>query len=355
MSDIIAYLHQSKALISAEVSRYLQTNQPSFPTDLPWNTDTHERLEPFILAGKMIRGSLVLLSASMFGINPTTPHIQTAAAVEMLESTLLIHDDIMDKDLLRRGNTSIHQQYRQYAEKRGIKEFEHFGYGMGICAGDINFFMVFDILAKVTQTLALDNTLIHYFTHESQKVGFGQMQDFYFGNSDYEPSVEEILQVYYYKTGTYTFALPLGLGAILAGKDEEILSALQQLSRHLVYIFQTRDDALNYFGAEQTTGKSAGSDIINNTKTLFRQYLFAALTPEELPAVTRLFGNPTITHEQIAGVQALLREKGVPTKIHQFLDEQQEQANKIIAELPITDTYKGLLSDLVLYLATREK
>ena len=73
--------------------------------------------------------------------------IQTASAFELIHSALLIHDDIIDKDQIRRGSQTIFYQYKELGEKDKRQESYHFGESLGICAGDIGFFLAYELLS----------------------------------------------------------------------------------------------------------------------------------------------------------------------------------------------------------------
>ena len=112
--------------------------------------DLTQRLTAFAVSGKMIRGLLVSLGYSIFKgeAEGTTAEslIRAGAAMELFQSGLLIHDDIMDRDKKRRGMDSI---FYQYAGLPGIKASEdayHLGESLGICAGDVAYFLAFEII-----------------------------------------------------------------------------------------------------------------------------------------------------------------------------------------------------------------
>ena len=98
-----------------------------------------KRLEDYALRGKLMRGCLVpftyynlpgreLLKRDLYSI---------AATMELLQSMLLIHDDIMDQDELRRGGPAIHAIYGADGKREGVRNFRHYGESMGICVGDV--------------------------------------------------------------------------------------------------------------------------------------------------------------------------------------------------------------------------
>ena len=94
----------------------------------------------FTLKGKMLRGIFVLLAHVMFGGTSMQAAIRIAAALELNQTGLLIHDDIMDNDELRRGEPSMFVKYRSVGQKLQVEHTEHFGTSMALLMGDTAFF-----------------------------------------------------------------------------------------------------------------------------------------------------------------------------------------------------------------------
>jgi geranylgeranyl diphosphate synthase type I len=101
------FLTESRRLVAADITEYLNTAGSEALSLTPWGPDVRDRLLEYTLRGKLIRGSLVGFSYRL--VNPQVePHqacSQAGAAMELLQSFLLIHDDIMDQDTVRRGKT----------------------------------------------------------------------------------------------------------------------------------------------------------------------------------------------------------------------------------------------------------
>ncbi len=227
------------------IEHYLRTffikKQKELSSVNVWGSDVCKRYLTFALQGKMIRGCLIILGFEMFGKKATEDVVKAAAAMELFQSALLIHDDIMDHDTMRRGQRTIFAQY-------GVN---HFGESMGMCAGDIGFFFAFELLADMSQQ---KYAILPLICRELVKVGVAQMQDVSVGNQKEIPSEADILNLYRYKTARYTFSLPLMVGAILAGQSEATINILEKLGEDLGIMFQLKDDELD-FESDQREGK----------------------------------------------------------------------------------------------------
>src|SRR5437660_9447829 len=85
-----------------------------------WELDVSKKLVPFITQGKLLRASLIFYLYESYTRETSEDVVRVAAAMELLHSSLLIHDDIMDKDHMRRGKPTIFAQYQTLAEEKGF-------------------------------------------------------------------------------------------------------------------------------------------------------------------------------------------------------------------------------------------
>ena len=120
-----------------------------------WGADIHERVFEFAKRGKHIRGSLVASGVELFGRKASRLAYTTAASLELVQSFLLIHDDIMDEDTLRRGKPSVHEQYRRLGESRGVRDSQRFGESLAICAGDVAVLLAIEAITAADGDAAL--------------------------------------------------------------------------------------------------------------------------------------------------------------------------------------------------------
>ena len=303
--------------------------------------DSLTRLEEFSSGGKGLRGSLVVVFASALGASREQA-VRVGAAVELFQSGVLVHDDIMDGDLTRRGAASMHAQL---AEVGG----ERYGLGGGICVGDVALFLSFRVLNGCTRS----QELVELFSREAVSVGFGQMQDVFLGVSEREPSVDEILSVYRYKTARYTFSLPLLLAACLADR-EDLYGLLARFGEELGVSFQVRDDVLGLFGSEQETGKPVGADVREDKKTLVRFELLRLAQGVDKEWVSSLFGR-SASSEELARLQSLASDLGVLSAVELHASAAERRAESFLDDLQVSVDARKVLDWLVRFNRARTK
>ncbi|ANU17067.1 farnesyl-diphosphate synthase [Planococcus maritimus] len=203
--------------------------------------------------GKRIRPMLLL--ATMHEQGAAHPDaLKVAAAIEMIHTYSLIHDDLpsMDNDDLRRGMPTNHKV---------------FGEAVAILAGDALLTFSFGILARLEDVSAEDKVrLIDLLSTSAGAEGMvgGQVLDI--EGEEKQLTLEQLEQVHLLKTGallTYSIIS----GAILGGANAEQLMALSTFGRHLGLAFQIQDDILDVTGTSEELGKTAGKDETSDKST----------------------------------------------------------------------------------------
>jgi geranylgeranyl diphosphate synthase, type I len=299
--------------ISLELARWLNEKRGELGRVNPLGPDACDRLLDFCRQGKMIRGCLVTTGCSLGASRDRgapASCIAAGAAMELFQAGLLIHDDVMDRDLTRRGRPTIFSQYAADAEAKGLRDPYHLGESLGTCVGDIAYFLAFELLARLDGEAEVRSRLIGLCAQELTLVGAAQMQDVAWGPSAAPAGREEILRLYAYKTGRYTFSLPLMAGGILAGAAPGILARFSEIGEHLGVLFQIRDDELNLFGDERETGKPVGSDIREGKKTLLAALLGDMAGPAESGRLSGILGSGTLAPDDLAYVRRLAEASG---------------------------------------------
>lgn len=354
------YFCQKKPLIARELAGILAGLQPDLARVNKWAEDALDRLLAFAVQGKMVRGGLLVLAYEMFdgaeeqktaraktrAARPPRPIIQAAAAMEMIHSALLIHDDIMDNDRLRRGFRTIFAQYESLGLRSRAAEAERFGRNMGICAGDMGFFISSDILSRLKLPAELKVALGTLLARELSYVALAQMQDVSYGAFSRTPPVCDVYTLYLYKTARYTFSLPLMAGALLAGKTGATLGRLAELGEYLGVAFQARDDEIGVFGTERETGKPVGSDIREGKKTLLYLELLRRAHGAERKQLESIYGKPTLEPSDVALVRSALERSGARKRMQEMMEELGARAEKIIGTLKIPASYRQILREI---------
>jgi geranylgeranyl diphosphate synthase type I len=225
---------------------------------------------------------------------------------------------------------------------------------MGICAGDATLFLAFELLAEAGNTPTVRAVAQQLFSQQLVDTCIGQMHDVYYEVRPAMPSKQAIYGIMQAKTAAYTIALPLAMGAALAGQPTATLRQLQAIGIAAGTIFQIRDDELGAMGDSRQTGKPVGADIREGKKTLLYYYLMKKCTATEGKKVKAIFGNPDSTAHDIIYIQKLIRQHCIPQLLNKDISRLQKKAITAIGELPVTTRSKDELTELVTFCAQRQ-
>lgn len=181
--------------------------------------------------------------------------LSAAAAIEHFHTAALIHDDIADEAELRRGEPCMH-----------LTE----GEGLAINSGDLALSIVNGIVMRdpllddsMKVRVAIELVAMAQHTVEGQALDIGWARD-----GRYDLSPEDYLAMATHKTAHYSGAVPLAVGAMVGGANEEVVEGLRSFGLDTGLAFQIQDDLLNLIGTKEAKEKDFRSDITEGKRTL---------------------------------------------------------------------------------------
>ena len=311
-----------------------------------------EDLITYTLNGKMLRGALCRIGFELLSGEHDDRVTALGAAVELVQSAFLIHDDIMDRDTVRRGRPAMHAAWQNRAEEKGIPDSVHLGESLAICLGDLALFTAFGIIADTCGKDA--GGITGLFSRDLSTVAGAQMLDTMYGAGWMEVSEEDILSLYINKTGRYTFAIPLSAGALLAGGAPGIRGKLERAGDLLGIAFQLKDDELGLFGDGQQLGKPVGSDVREGKKTLY--YLRLKAAGSAAGKLPELFGKADTTEQEVLQIRKRIEDLGIHRDIAELARSRTGEALTIIRDLEgVREAPRKLLAELAEYNLVRAR
>lgn len=267
-SEFLQVLESKKEMVWLEIENYFETLLTSdvkkkIPDKYNKLVDFHKRIveEYPTRKGKYLRPSLVLLTAEAMGINNPQKAVKTAAAMQVSEDWLLIHDDVEDSSLERRGKPTLHRLFS--------KE-------LAINAGDALHILMWKILIDNLDLVDLEKgvRILNEFYDILARTAVGQTAEIKWTEENrLDLEDDDVLFILEGKTGYYTVAGPLRLGAILAGASKKQLSRLYEFGILLGYSFQIKDDLLDLTSDFDGLKKQQGNDIYEGKRTIMLMHL----------------------------------------------------------------------------------
>lgn len=246
------------------------------------------------LGGKRVRPLLCLLACRLYSDNIATA-LPIARALEVFHNFTLLHDDLMDKSPIRRGQPTV---YRKWNDNTAI------------LSGDAMSIEAYRSLEGIENPQLLFKVL-PFFNKMAIEICKGQQYDMDFEVREHV-SVAEYIEMIRLKTAVLLGAA-LRLGALAAGAYDSDAQILDEVGQALGLAFQIQDDYLDVYGDEKTFGKPIGGDIMNGKKTLMLLYTQAKLERDDRAELDRLMQlGQEHKEERISGVRRLYDKAGTP-------------------------------------------
>jgi len=240
---IIADITQIHNLISDDMVSVNKLIEESLSSEVP----LINQLGQYIIntGGKRLRPALVLLSSKIFRYQGNQ-NINLAAIIELIHTATLLHDDVVDASLLRRGHKTANQRWGNEAS---------------VLVGDFVYSRAFQMMVNVDSLYVMQ-----ILSEATNTIAEGEVQQLI---NRHKPEISEdnYLNVIRNKTAKL-FEAAAQLGAVISNKTKNEEKAMATYGRHLGTAFQLIDDVLDYSSSENELGKNIGSDLSQGNPTL---------------------------------------------------------------------------------------
>jgi geranylgeranyl diphosphate synthase type I len=287
---------------------------------------------------------------------PLQPVLPALAALELMHTFALVHDDVMDESETRRGRPTAHRVFASQHDRAGrAGDPVRFGSTAAILVGDLCLVWADQLLARAPLATATLFALRSGYDRMRVEAVAGQYLDVLGECQPGDWSVERALLVARLKTGGYTVQRPLEFGLTLAGAaDPAVGDAYARYGLLVGEAFQLRDDLLGVFGDPAVTGKPAGDDLRSGKPTTLLMLARRLATPAqraELALVTAgavhpaegSGGPPPALVDRLAQV---ITDTGAPDRIETMIGERVAAAVAVLAKAPIRADGRTALIEL---------
>lgn len=288
------------------------------------------------LGGKRIRPLLTVMATALFTEN-WQQAVRPAVGVEIFHNFTLMHDDIMDKAPIRRGQPTVHEKWND---------------NVAILSGDVMLVSAYEFLTEVEP--AYLKAVIRKFNRAAAEVCEGQQWDMNFEKRS-DVTKAQYLEMIRLKTAVL-LGFALELGAIIGGTDEENARILKKLGDAVGTGFQLKDDLLDVYGDPGKFGKLVGGDILANKKTFLLIDALEKATGSDQQEL-QFWLSPQDHHniEKVQAVTALYDRLGVRQTTEAEMNRYFEEGFEYLKALRIADEKKEMLQAFFQNLIEREK
>ncbi|MGC4865646.1 polyprenyl synthetase family protein [Micromonospora sp. DT53] len=351
---LAAYTHDLVTAVDETLSTFLTAEVDTLnDIDASMGGFAATAREAVLTGGKRIRSTFAYWGwrGSVGGTAALAPVLPALAALELLHTFALVHDDVMDASTIRRGRPTAHVALAEQHVAAGHRgDPGRFGEAVAVLVGDLCMVWADQLLAhaSVPSTRLLE--VRRCYDQMRVETVAGQYLDVLGENDPASWSVDRALRVARYKTASYTVQRPLLFGACLAGvpADDPLVSAYTRYGLAVGEAFQLRDDLLGVYGDPAATGKPAGDDLRTGKPTALLMLARELATPAQLTALERAADGPVDT---LAG---LVAETGAVTRVEQMIAERVSDALAALDAAPVDQTARTALTGLATAAANRQ-
>jgi geranylgeranyl pyrophosphate synthase len=250
--------------------------------------------------------------------------VQVAAGLELLHVFALIHDDVMDDSAMRRGIPAAHRQAeRWHAAATARGDGAAFGRNIAVLLGDLALVQAHRLIAEARPAVQQQWYEMCLELVSGQR---GDLTGAAAGRAD-RRHAERVADL---KSGAYTVARPVLLGAVAAAGSDPALAALREFGRHAGTAFALRDDVLGVWGEPSTTGKPVGDDLLSGKPTVLASLASERLTGPAAAALARA-GSPQMSADDVRLVQDGMIEAGIRDEVERLIAHHVAEAEEALA------------------------
>jgi 4-hydroxy-3-methylbut-2-enyl diphosphate reductase len=324
-------------------------------------------VEQFVSIGeskkaKFIRGSLLMLGYRMARGQNEDYSLDLAAAYELFETSILVHDDVFDKAIQRRDVTTVHEKIRKkylagHEDKEKLIAFN--AQSIAVCVGDLGFYFLNQMILDAYKNDKNLVSVLKYFNDIVITTIKGELIDIVLPLEEqlHIPNTENlekyVLEIDALKTAEYTTIGPFCLGLTLGGADRSELEKFENLLLSLGIAYQIKDDWLNIYG-EQEQGKPLYNDISEFKMTLL--YSEVCKHEEWKNRLLKYYGSENLSLESIESVKDIFEKTGAEKNALRVMAEYFEKCRAVLADITFkNEEDRDILIGFILFLELRSR
>ncbi|MFE1644728.1 polyprenyl synthetase family protein [Microbacterium sp. P01] len=343
-----------RAAIDAEIDGALQRIQHRSARLGPHAVQLADAIARAAGGGKRFRPALVVSAFRAFdGSVAATPALYTvAAAFELLHTAFVVHDDVIDHDIERRGIPNISGEFRELGRLLGADAAGSttLGDAAAILAGDLLLHEAVRMISLAPLETALRTALLELIDEAVFVSVAGELADVVNALSGDGADTDAIMGATHDKTAVYSFGAPLGAGAALAGATSIQAEALLECGSSLGLAYQLGDDLIGAFGTHDQAGREPGGDLREAKRTpLVAMARDTAWWPEVNIALSQAHTGPIAVRE----AQRILDESGARIGLEAVIGQTLNRARTQAATPVLPESARDLLRELADVLEAR--
>lgn len=326
-----------RARVDLALAEYLARQRARLTTVDKDATALADAIDQLVLSGgKRLRPAFAYWGYRACGGADSSELVNTVAALELVQASALIHDDLIDGSDLRRGAPSAHRRFAANHRARHWRgDPDSFGAAAAILLGDLCLVWSDDLLRTGGLEPAAVARARPIFDEMRAEVTIGQYLDIVTQAAG-DATIARAVTVAQLKSGKYTVERPLLLGAVLADAPAPVITAFSGYGLPLGEAFQLRDDVLGVFGDPALTGKPAGDDLREGKRTFLMAAAFEAADPHARARLSARLGDPALDPAGVRELCEIIIKTGALDRTEQRINELTERALTALEPVELT-------------------
>ena len=304
----------------------------------------YRSIKEFMLRpGKRARPMLFLLAYLGFAKKTPPGLYRSAVSLELLHDFLLVHDDIIDRSLVRRGRPSMQVMLQRHLA--AYKNIKFNGQDLALVIGDVIYALALQAFLSIKEDAHRKEKAMKKFIATAIYTCGGEFVELLAGLKNIDKfTKDDIYKIYDLKTARYTFSSPLCIGATLAGADDKQLGLLHKYGIYLGRAFQIKDDYLGIFGSPKNTGKSNLTDLRESKKTIFVWYAYNHCNSKDKAAIKKIFFKNEPSRNDLQVIRRIILLSGAVDYARKEIEQLIRTADSLISASKMSPCQRDCLS-----------
>jgi len=297
----------------------------------------HRDLNDYVFrAGKRMASCSTLLAYKGFTDEIDDRILNVCVGIELYRHAILVHDDLVDDDELRRGAETIHKMYSQEQNVR-------LGNGLAVFAGNILYTLALKALSGSGFELDKTVKVLNLVNDAFQSVNESQILDLLF---EYKtPNVDE-WYIMASKRAASLFKASLSIGAVLADASEKDVQLLGEAAEHIGYCFDIQDDIIDTFASEEQYGRKPGGDLSKHKKPLHIVFTYQMADQSQLETFENAIGESPL---DLNTIRKTISDCGALEAAKNRSRKHADSARRLISETAMNDELKNFFISFIGY------
>jgi len=334
-------LDQYGVLVEEELKCFFEETITAARVYHPFIGKVYSNIREFVLRkGKRLASCSTLLTYKGYTGNVNDQILRACVGIELYRHCILVHDDLIDRDSLRREGKTLHRLFAEGYDRR-------LGEGTAVFTGGILYALALQGLMTSGFSQERLGKTVHLLSEAYRMVNESQILDLLFEYK--EPDVDEWYRMAS-KRAASLFKATILTGAILGNAPERDLQTLGEAAAHVGYSFDIQDDIIDTFASREQYGRTPGGDLARGKKPLHIVYTLKLADQRRLDILRGIVGKKLLSRRDLEGIRAIVRGCGALEAAKEESRKHAERAKVLVAQTSLNGETKEFFSSLISYI-----